>query len=123
MVPLLRAQCYYPEHQRRGDRRALTELQAVPIVSFELCDEMLFSISVQGVVQSERPTQLTHTQVPLEPFGVVWEGEALLALLPEGNGFAQPINELRPQEEKPVTHFSALGETLENKWLRKRRLT
>lgn len=75
------------------------------IVSFELCDETLFSIPVQGVVQAERSTQLTHTQVPLEPFGVVREGETLLAELPEGNSFAQPINELRRQEEKPVKRF------------------
>lgn len=90
--------------QRQNVERALTELQAVPIVSFELCNETFLPIAVQGVVQAERPTQLAHTQVPLEPFGVVREGEALLALFPEGNGFAQPINELRRQEVKPVKH-------------------
>lgn len=90
-------------HQVR-DVSPLTKLQAVPIVSFELCDETLFSIPVQGVVQAERSTQLTHTQVPLEPFGVVGEGKALLAQLPEGNGFAQSINELRRQGEKLVTN-------------------
>lgn len=77
----------------------------MPVVSFELCDETLLSIPVQGVVQAERPTKLTHTHVSLEPFGVVREGEALVALLPERNGFAQPINELRRQEEKLVKHF------------------
>lgn len=95
----------------------------MPIVSFELSNETLFSLPVQGVVQAERPTQLTHTQVPLESFGVVREGEALLALLPEGNGFAQPINKLRRQEEKQVKLFLLSGETPKNKWQHEHSLT
>lgn len=93
------------QRQRSGVRRALTELQPVPIVSFELRDETQFPVPVQGVVQAERSTQLTHTQVPLEPFGVVREGEALVALLPERNGFAQAIDELEVREEENSQTF------------------
>lgn len=73
-------------------------------MSFELCYETFFPIPIHGMVQAERSTQLTHTQVPLEPFNVIREGETLLAQLPEGNSFTQPINELRRQQGKPVTH-------------------
>lgn len=35
------------------------------IVSFELFDKTQFPIHVQGVMQPERPAQLTHAQVSL----------------------------------------------------------
>lgn len=67
----------------------------MPIVSFELCDKMQFSIHVQRVMQPQRSTQLTYAQMPLKRFGIVWESKSLLPLLPKWNGFAQTINELK----------------------------
>lgn len=75
----------------------------MPIVSFELCDETQFSIHIQRVMQPQCSTQLTYAQMPLKRFGIVWESKSLLPLLPEWNGFAQAINELKGWGEEWVS--------------------
>lgn len=74
---------------------ALTKLQPVPVVSFELGDETQLPLGAQGVVEPQRPAQLAHAQVPLQGSGVLGEGEALLPLLPQWNRFTQTVDELK----------------------------
>lgn len=64
------------------------------IVSFELRDDTQLSVNVNRVMESECSTQLTHAQMPLERFGVLWKSESLLSLLPQRDRLAQTVNEL-----------------------------
>lgn len=73
----------------------LTKLESMPIVSFELRDEPQFPINVEGVMQPERSTQLTHTQMPLQRFSILWKSESLVSLLPERHRFTHTVNELK----------------------------
>ncbi len=77
------------------------------IVSFELRDKPQFSVHIEGVMQPERSTQLTHTQMPLQRFGVLWKGESLVSRLAEGNRLTQMINELKCWGEKRVSEQNA----------------
>lgn len=80
-----------------------TKLQSVPIVSFELRDEPQLSLHVERVMQPERSAQLTHAQMPLQRFGVVWKRESLVALLAQRNRFTQTVYELKRGEEQSVS--------------------
>lgn len=73
-------------------------------MSLELSDESQFPADVQGVMQPERPTQLTDAQVPLQRFGVLWEVVPLLSSLPQLNGVAQSVDELGRRGD--VSRFS-----------------
>lgn len=79
---------------------ALTKLQPVTVVSFQLRDKTQLPLRAQGVMESECSAQLAHTQVPLQSSGVLGEGEALLPLLPQRNCFTQTVNELKGGGEK-----------------------
>lgn len=79
----------------RVNKGVLTKLEPVTIVSFELRDETQFSLHVERVMQAESSTQLTHTQMPLQRFGVLRESKSLISPLPQRNRLAQTVNELK----------------------------
>lgn len=78
----------------------LTKLQSMMIVSFELRDEPQFPLHVEGVMQPEGSTQLTHTQMPLQRLGVLWKSKPFLSLLPQWDRFAQTVNELKKKKKQ-----------------------
>lgn len=90
-----------------------TELQPVAIVSLQLSDEAQFPRDVQRVMQAEGSGQLTDAQMPLEGFGVLWEGETILALLSQGNRFTEPVDKLNIKDGgmfyNPALHSYAGG--------------
>lgn len=87
-----------------------TKLQSVPIVSFELRDEPQLSLHVERVMQPERSAQLTHAQMPLQRFGVVWKRESLVALLAQRNRFTQTVYKLKRGEEQSVSESNTSQE-------------
>lgn len=72
-------------------------------MSLELRDEQQFPVHVEGVLQAERPTQLTHAQMPLQGFGVLWEGESLVSPLPQWNRVTQTVDKLKRERETCFT--------------------
>lgn len=88
-------QMFMPTGLRMSTSDVLTKLEAVTIMSLELRDKQQFSVHVERVMQAERSTQLTHTQMPLQGFGVLWESKSLLSPLPQWNRFTQTINKLK----------------------------
>ena len=67
------------------------------IVGLEVSDDPQLPLSAEDVVEAQRATQLTHAQVPLEGFGVLWKHRAapLLRLSAERHHFPQPTDELK----------------------------
>lgn len=79
-------------------------------MSFELRDEPQLSLHVERVMQPERSAQLTHAQMPLQRFGVVWKRESLVALLAQRNRFTQTVYELKRGEEQSVSESNTSQE-------------